>query len=349
METTNFGKTKVGAEASLFTLKNKNGLIARITNYGAAITQMHVPDRSGTFDDITLGFSDLDGYLDNNPFFGVVAGRYANRIAKGSFQLSEKRFQLAQNNGDHHLHGGNEGFNTKIWAASELKQSSAEGIRLTYQSPDGEESYPGALNVRMDYILTDANELRIDYQATTDKATPVNLTNHAYWNLKGEGRGDIQDHELSLAANLYTAVDSTLIPTGEILPVKGTPLDFTSPNTIGSRIQEVGGDPQGYDHNFVLEKPEAGALTRAAVLKHPETGRKMEVFTTEPGIQLYTANFLDGTIEGKSGTRYQPHAGICLECQHFPDSPNQAHFPSTILYPGMVYRQTTIHRFSIEP
>ena len=348
METKNFGTTREGGDATLFTLENSNGLIARITNYGAAITEMHVPDRHGNTHDITLGFDNLEAYLENSPSFGVVAGRYANRIAFGQFQLGKKSYQLPINNGDHHLHGGKQGFSAKLWTASELKRANAEGIRLAYLSPDQEESYPGNLSVRIDYLLTNSNELRIEYQASSDKPTPINLTNHAYWNLRGNGTGDIKDHELTLKADLFTAVDSSLIPTGEILSVADTPLDFRSPTSIGARIQEVGGDPTGYDHNFVLNKPETAALELAAVLRHTESGRRMEVLTTEPGIQLYTANFLDGTLAGKSGNHYQAQAGLCLECQHFPDSPNHPHFPSTILYPGMVYRQTTVHRFSVD-
>lgn len=348
METTIFGQTDSGAQATLFTLKNKNGLIARISNYGAAITEMHVPDRDGEFKDITLGFDSLDGYLQNDPFFGVIAGRYANRIAKGRFNLGAKSYDLAINNGFNHLHGGLKGFNTKIWEATPISRNDSEGVRLTYTSPNNEEGYPGELKIQLDYVLSESNELRIAYTATTDQATPVNLTNHAYWNLEGEDAGQIGDHEISINADLFTPVDDDLIPTGEIHPVANTPLDFRSPRLIGERIKEVGHAPTGYDHNFVLNKSEIGALEKAAMVSHEGSGRRMEVFTTEPGVQLYTANFLDGTITGKSGKPYEYQNGFCLECQHFPDSPNQPHFPSTILHPGAVYEQTTVHRFSVK-
>jgi aldose 1-epimerase len=349
VETKIFGQTDSGAQATLFTLRNKNGLIARITNYGAAITEMHVPDRNGESKDVTLGFDSLEGYLRNDPFFGVIAGRYANRIAKGQFSLGAKSYDLAVNNGPNHLHGGKEGFNTKIWSATPLSENDSEGVRLTYTSPNNEEGYPGELKVQLDYILSESNELRMDYQATSDEATPINLTNHAYWNLGGEGSGQIGNHEISINADFFTPVDDDLIPTGEIHSVANTPLDFRSSRLIGERIKEVGHTPTGYDHNFVLKKSEIGALERAATARHEGSGRQMEVLTTEPGIQLYTANFLDGTIVGKSGTPYEYQNGLCLECQHFPDSPNQPHFPATILYPGTVYKQTTVHRFSVRP
>lgn len=347
METTTFGQTDSGAQATLFTLKNKNGLIARITNYGAAITEMHVPDRHGKLGDVTLGFHSLEGYLRNDPFFGVIAGRYANRIAKGRFNLGGQSYALAVNNGPNHLHGGINGFNTKIWEATPISERDSETLRLTYTSPNNEEGYPGELKVRLDYTLSDTNELQMNYQATTDHPTPINLTNHAYWNLQGDGSGPINDHELTINAKLYTPVDEALIPTGEIHSVDNTPLDFRSSRLVGERIKEIGKAPSGYDHNYVLDKSEIGALETAAILRHEETGRQMEVLTTEPGIQLYTANFLDGSITGKTGKPYTYQTGLCLECQHFPDSPNQPHFPSTILHPGSTYSQTTVHRFSI--
>ena len=346
MESTIFGKTSSGEVATLFTLRNTNGLIVRVTNYGAAILQVHTPDRDGKLKDITLGFDEFAAYLNNDPFFGVVAGRYANRIARGQFKLDGRDYQLAINNGPNHLHGGTRGFNTRFWSPEELSDKGKEGIRLIYESPDQEEGYPGKITVKIDYHLTDSNELRIDYQAISDAPTPINLTNHSYWNLGGEGSGHIGDHELTVNADLYTKVDETLIPTGEIHSVRDTPLDFRTPTRIGDRIAEVGYDPKGYDHNYVLNKSEIGAVEIAASVRHQETGRQMEVWTSEPGIQFYTANFLDGSLTGKSGTPYEKQDGFCLECQHFPDSPNQAHFPTTILTPETVYRQTTIHRFS---
>ena len=264
VETTIFGETPTGEVANLFTLRNTNGLIVKVTNYGAAIIQVHVPDRDGKLDDITLGFDDLPGYLNNDPFFGVVAGRYANRIAKGQFKLNGKDYRLAINNGPNHLHGGTTGFNKRFWSAVALNEEGKEGVRLTYESPDREEGYPGKVTTQIDYTLNESNELRIEYQAVSDTPTPINLTNHAYWNLGGEGSGHIGDHELTLNADLYTPVDETLIPTGEIRCVNETPLDFRNPTKIGDRIANVGHEPNGYDHNFVLNKSEIGAIELAA-------------------------------------------------------------------------------------
>lgn len=346
METTEFGNTSTGQTAKLFTLTNRHGMIAKVSNYGAALTELHTPDRTGTLADVTLGFPSLAGYLENAPFFGVVAGRYANRIAGGIFQLAGETFRLAQNNGTNHLHGGTNGFNKKLWEASSADTNHGETLRLFYTSPDGEEGYPGTVKIQIDYSLNDSNEFRIDYSATSDRATPINLTNHAYWNLGGEASGSICDHELTLNATRYTPTDETLIPTGLVSTVADGPLDFRSPEKIGKRLKQTGLQPSGYDHNYVLTKTHVGALEHAATVYHPPSGRTLEVLTTEPGIQLYTANFLDDQIIGKSGKPYGPHHGFCLECQHFPDSPNQAHFPSTILVPGQTYRQTTIHRFT---
>ncbi len=348
MHSETFGTTSDGQTVTLFTLTNRNGLVVKVSNYGAALTECHIPDRTGTMADVTLGFSQFSDYQDkNDPFLGVVAGRYANRIAKGRFRLEGVDYELAINNGPNHLHGGKRGFDRRVWQASPLGEGK-EGVRLGYQSPDGEEAYPGNLETTIEYELTDDNEFRMAYRAQTDRATPINLTNHAYWNLAGESSGSIRDHQLKIEAERYTPVDEHLIPTGEILTVANTPLDFRKARTIGERIDQVGKDPVGYDHNFVLTKEEEGALNLAATVTESRSGRKMEIFTTEPGIQLYTANFLDGTLTGKSGQKYSAHDGLCLECQHFPDSPNHPHFPSTILRPGQEYRQTTLHRFSLD-
>ena len=346
METTDFGKTPTGQTAKLFTLTNQQGMIAKVSNYGAALTELHTPDRNGNLADVTLGFPRLEGYLENAPFFGVVAGRYANRIAGGTFQLAGETFRLAQNDGTNHLHGGTNGFNKKLWEPSSEVSDQAETLHLNYTSPDGEEGYPGKLKIQIDYSLNDDGEFRIDYSATCDRPTPINLTNHAYWNLGGEASGSIGDHILTLNASRYTPTDEALIPTGLISAVEDGPLDFRQPERIGERLHQTGLQPAGYDHNFVLTKTHVGALERAATVYHPPSGRTLEILTTEPGIQLYTANFLDDQIIGKSGKPYGQHHGFCLECQHFPDSPNQAHFPSTILPPGQTYRQTTIHRFT---
>ncbi len=348
MEEKTYGHTRNGEEVKLFTLKNQNGLIARVSNFGAAITELHAPDRNGQCRDITLGFPSLEGYLKNEPFLGVVAGRFANRIAKGVFRIDGKCYELATNNGPNHLHGGNVGFNHQLWQVRSQPDAPSESVQLTYLSSANEEGYPGELRVQLRYTLTEENELVLEYEAASDQATPVNLTNHAYWNLRGEGTGQIHDHRLTLHARFYTPTDDTLIPTGAITPVESTPLDFLTPTPIGERIDGVGSQPTGYDHNFVLDKSEEGALELAATVQEPNSGRRMDVFTTEPGLQLYTGNFLDGTITGKQGQPYESQDGFCLECQHFPDSPNHPHFPSTILRPGTVYRQTTVHRFSVE-
>ncbi|MCS1408788.1 MAG: Aldose 1-epimerase [Verrucomicrobia subdivision 3 bacterium] len=346
METASFGTTETGDEAQLFTLRTSNGLVVKITNFGAAVTEVHVPDRNGTFADVTLGFHNLTSYLKNDPFFGVVVGRYANRIVKGRFKLGGQTYQLATNNGSNHLHGGIAGFNKKLWNATSFESAEASGVSLHYTSPDGEEGYPGNVHLELTYSLNEANELKIDYRATSDQPTPLNLTNHAYWNLGGEHSGHIGDHLLTIHATHHTPTDSELIPTGEIRLVAGSPLDFRQPKAIGRDINQVGGRPLGYDHNFVLNKSQAGALELAATVTHPTTGRQLDVLTTEPALQFYTGNFLDGTLIGKSGTPYESQHGFCLECQHFPDSPNHPHFPSTILNPGQEYTQTTVHRFS---
>lgn len=338
-----FGMSKDGQEVLLFTLSNRNHLSVKITNYGGIITSIMAPDRNGKLADVILGFDNLDAYLGEHPYFGALIGRYGNRIAKGRFSLNGKEYRLAVNDGENHLHGGLVGFDKVIWEATELTTDNEVGLRLTYLSKDGEEGYPGNLSVKVEYRLNDRNELAISYEATTDQPTVVNLTNHAYFNLAGEGSGDVLDHEVMINAQRYTAVSADLIPTGELKSVVGSALDFSSPQKIGARIGEVKG---GYDHNYVLDKT-GKELSLAAKVLEPKSGRVLEVFTTEPGVQFYTGNFLDGTLIGKAGKPYGKQAGFCLETQHFPDSPNQPGFPSTRLNPGELYQQLTIYKFSV--
>jgi|SRR5208282_4740302 len=338
---TPFGRTMDGSAAGLYTLTNRNGLVAKITNYGTIITELHVPDRHGKFDDVVLGFDRFESYLQGHPHFGCTVGRVANRIAGGKFTLDGKTYTLAVNNGPNHLHGGIKGFDKILWQAEALAGDDP-AVKFTCTSPDGDEGYPGNLAVAVVMTLTGQNELRIDYTAVTDKPTPVKLTNSSCFNLAGAG--DILGHELMLAADNYTPSDANLIPTGEIAPVKGTPLDFTMPTPIGSRFDRLSGEPRGYDHNFVLNGGGKNPAFAARV-HEPESGRVMEMWTTEPGAQFYTGNFLDG-IAGKNGARYRRHSAFCLEPQHFPDSVNQPQFPSIILRPGQTYRQTTLYKFS---
>jgi aldose 1-epimerase len=345
VEKSDFGKTADGTTVELFTLTNANGLKAKIINYGGIITELHVPDRDGKLADVVLGFDNLQDYLAGHPFFGCITGRVANRIAKGKFTLDGKEYKLAANNGPNHLHGGLKGFDKQIWKAEIVPATDGVAVNMTYRSPDGEEGYPGNLTTAVTYTLTNQNELKIDYSATTDKATPVNLTNHTYFNLAGPQAGTILGHELKLAADEYTPTDDTLIPTGKIEAVKGTPLDFTTIQTIGSRINQLKGKPVGYDHNFVLSKKD-GVLALAAWVREPKSGRVLEAFTKEPGVQLYTGNFLDGKTKGKGGVVYNQHQGFCLETQHFPDAVNQPAFPSIILQPGKTYSTTTVYKFS---
>jgi aldose 1-epimerase len=336
-----FGGLPDGTAVELYTLTNGKDLKARLITYGAILVSLEIPDRNGTPGDITLGCDSLDGYLKVSPYFGAIVGRYANRIAKGRFVLDGVDYRLANNNGVNHLHGGIKGFDKVVWAAEPIKEANAVGVRFSYLSRDGEEGYPGNLKVVVTYFLTNDNELRIAYEAETDKATPVNLTHHSYFNLAGGG--DILGHELMLYADKYTPVDESLIPTGEVLDVKGTPMDFRTSATIGSRITQVKG---GYDHNYVLKS--GGAMALAARVYEPVTGRLMEISTNEPGIQFYSGNFLDGTIAGKGGRVYPKHGGFCLETQHFPDSPNKPDFPSTILRPGHKFTSLTVHKFSMK-
>jgi aldose 1-epimerase len=337
-----FGQLPDGTAVDLFTLTNAHGVVAKVTNYGAILTELHVPDKQGKLGDIVHGFDNLGQYLKGHPYFGATVGRVANRIAKGTFTLDSKTYKLAINNGPNALHGGLKGFDKVVWKA---EPQAGAAVKFSYTSPDGEEGYPGTLKVTVTMALTDANELSIDYSATTDKATPVNLTNHSYFNLAGSG--DVLGYELMLAADAYTAVDGALIPTGEIKPVQGTPLDFTSSTPMGARFSQIKANPVGYDNNFVLRSG-GKSLALAARVHDPKSGRVLEVLTTEPGIQLYTANFLDGSLKGKGGAVYGRHSAFCLEAQHFPDSVNHPSFPSTILQPGQTYRQTTVHKFTAQ-
>jgi aldose 1-epimerase len=341
-----FGKMPDGTEVLIYTMSNPHGMAAKVTEYGTILTELWVPDRSGRPGDVVLGFDNLERYLKGHPFFGATAGRVANRIAKGKFTLDGKEYTLAVNNGPNHLHGGNVGFDKKVWKSRALPVTAKEAsVEFSYTSPDGEEGYPGTLAVKVVYTLTADNELRIDYTATTDKATPVNLTNHSYWNLAG--RGNVLDHVLRLNADRYTPADSGLIPTGEIAPVKGSGLDFTRPTPIGEHIAEFNSFAKGYDHNFVLNHSD-GKLAFCARVEEPASGRVMEISTMEPGVQLYTGNHLDGSLTGNGGVVYRQHSGFCLETQHFPDSINKPNFPSVVLRPGQVYRTTTVHKFVVK-
>lgn len=344
-----FGTMPDGREVELFTVVNQNGLRARIMTYGAILVSLEVPDKNGKLEDVTLGYYNFEDYLKNNsPYFGAIVGRYANRIDDARFTLDGVTYKLAANNGKNHLHGGVKGFDKVLWTAETVQKDDAVGVRLSYLSEDGEENYPGNLKCEVRYLLTNDDTLNIYYTAATDKATPVNLTHHSYFNLDGQGDGDILDHVLMLNADKFTPTDRGLIPTGEIKSVKGTPMDFTEPETIGRRIEQNYQQLQyagGYDHNWVLNKNDE-STTLAARVAEPDSGRVMEVYTTQPGIQFYSGNFLDGTITGKCGRVYKHRYGFCLETQHFPDSPNKENFPSTILRPGQRYEQITEFRFS---
>ena len=343
-----FGKTADGTPVDLYTLSNDNGTEIKITNYGGIVVSLIVMDRNGNPEDVVLGYDNLDEYIKNNPYFGSIVGRFGNRIARGKFTLNGVEYTLAQNDGENHLHGGIRGFDKVVWRAEEVKNDDYRGLSLTYVSKDGEEGYPGNLSVKVIYTLTNNNELKIEYFAETDKATVINLTHHSYFNLAVAGSGNILGHEMMINADRFTPIDETLIPTGELQSVKNTPMDFIQPVTIGSRIEQdyeqliLG---KGYDHNWVLNNPD-GSLTLAARVYEPVSGRVMEVYTTEPGIQFYSGNFLDGTITGKEGKVYIKRDGFCLETQHFPDSANKPHFPSTVLKPGETYKQITIYKFS---
>ena len=346
VQKTDFGKLDDGTAIEQYTLRNAKGVVAKIITYGATLTELWVPDKNGKSGDIVLGFDNLQGYLNpNEPYFGGTIGRYGNRIAKGKFTIDGKEYSLPTNNGPNSLHGGNTGFNRHVWKAEPLKVAHGAAIRFTYQSKDGEEGYPGTLNASVVYELTDDNALKLTYRATTDKATPINLTNHSYFNLNGAGNGNVLDETLWLDADKYTPTDSTLIPTGEIKSVEGTPYDFRKPEKIGKRngdIPQVG----GYDINFVLNG-KMGVMRKIAVVKDSNSGREMQVFTTEPGVQFYDAIGLDGSLHGVGGA-YQKYGALCLETQHYPDSPNHKNFPSTILLPGKAYHTETIYKFSAQ-
>jgi aldose 1-epimerase len=334
-----FGRTKDGREVSLYTVANGKHSTVKITNFGGIVTALLVPDASGKLDDVVLGFDTLEPYLVKGPYFGAIIGRYGNRIGKSRFTLNGKEYALSANEGKNHLHGGNVGFDKVVWNAAELPGGG--GLRLTYRSGDGEEGYPGNLDCTVTYSWNDRDELTIEYAATTDRPTVVNLTNHSYFNLHGAGNGDVLDHSLMIPADRVTETDGELIPTGAYKAVNGTALDFTQARRIGARIEEVG----GYDHNYVLAEKSPRPLSTAAVVTEPASGRKMEVLTTEPGIQFYSGIHLDG-IKGKGGKAYPKYSGFCLETQHFPDSPNQPAFPSTVLNPGETYHTVTVYRFS---
>jgi aldose 1-epimerase len=343
-----FGTMPDGRKVDCYALSNANGMTARIMTYGGTLLSLHVPDRHGIAADVVLGFDTLSPYLAEHPYFGTLIGRYANRIASGRFHLNGKAYQLACNNGINHLHGGTSGFGRHLWQAESGVSGSAAWLKLSLCSRDNDEGYPGTLHVRVTYTLAADNTLRLDYEATTDAPTIINLTNHAYFNLAGQG--NILDHELLLAAEHFLPVNGTLIPTGEQAMVKGTPMDFTKAKRIGADLQQP--DQQltyasgGYDHNWVLTK-EYGSSTLAAEVNETRSGRRMQIYTTQPGIQFYSGNFLDGSVRGKHGVTYEKYAGLCLETQHVPDSPNQPQFPSTVLLPREVYAQTTIYRFDV--
>jgi aldose 1-epimerase len=345
VETSRFGSLEDGTTVDMLTLKNARGATAKVITYGATLTELWIPDRNGKLGDVVLGFDKLPGYVENHPYFGATVGRVANRIAKGKFTLDGREYSLEINNPPNSLHSGPKGLSHMVWKAEPLHEPHAAAVRFSCVSPDGDGGFPGKLSVTVVYRLTDDDELQLEYSAKTDKATPINLTNHSYFNLGGGKH--ILDEILYLPAERYTPVDATLIPTGEILPVKGTPLDFTKPTAIGARIAEMKGNPGGYDHNYVLSN-KAGEFKLAARVSDPRSGRQMEVWTTEPGAQFYSANFLDGTLTGKGGVAYGKHAGFCLETQHFPDSVNHPDFPSVILRPGGVYRTATTYKFSVQ-
>lgn len=339
--TEEFGTMDDGSPVQLFTLENANGMEVSVTNYGGIVTSIKVPDKNGNIENVVLGFDDLEQYKSGHPFFGAIAGRYANRIAKGRFELNGEVYELATNDGENHLHGGVEGFDKKRWSAEVNEEENS--VTLSYLSPDGEEGYPGNLDVEVTYTLTDDNELQIDYHATTDQSTVVNLTNHSYFNLSGDPSEGILDHLLTINADRYTPVDEGLIPTGELHPVEGTAFDFTQPETVGARIDSI---PPGYDHNYVLNNPDSG-LRKIATVEHQQSGRIMEVYTDQPGVQLYTGNFLDGSLRDRQGNPIEQYAALCLETQTFPDSPNQPDFPSPVLNPGDTYETTTIYQFKV--
>jgi aldose 1-epimerase len=345
-----FGKTREGEVVELYTLKNVNGVTAKVITYGAIIYSLEVPDREGHFTNVNANCASLADYETKSPCFGALIGRYANRIAHGQFMLEGRRISLPLNAGPHHIHGGVQGFNKRVWTAEPLRGGDFVGLKLTYLSKDGEEGYPGNLACAVIYELNNRNEWKMDYSARTDKTTVVNFSNHSYWNLAGAQSGTVLDEVLTVNSDNYLLADEDLIPTGEIVPVDGTPVDFRRPHRVGERIKQIkekqfGG---GYDHCMVLHHEKPGDLVFCAKLKDPRSGRTMEVFTTEPGVQIFTANFQTGAFSGPGGYAYPQHLGLCLEAQHYPDSPNKSQFPSTVLKPGETYHATTIHKFGLE-
>ena len=345
-----FGKAPDGTPVELFTLKNLNGVTAQITNYGGIITTLNVPDKNGNFEDVVLGFYTLEEYIKKSPHFGCLVGRFGNRIAGGKFTLDGVEYQMAINNGPNHLHGGLVGFDKKVWTPEMITEENGSALKLTYLSPDGEENYPGNLNVDAVYRLNDDNELILTFSATTDKKTVLNLTHHSYFNLKGHGNGDILDHEIQFNSLEFVAIDSTSIPLGPLMNVSNTPFDFLQPKSIGQDIEaddEQIRNGGGYDHSFVVDGYNEKLKLACTVWDHT-SGRMMEVWTTEPAVQFYTGNFLDGSIKGKDGKVYEQRYGFCLEAQHYPDSPNHPEYPTTVLGPGEVYDQTTIYKFLVE-
>ncbi|GGJ53459.1 aldose epimerase family protein [Deinococcus roseus] len=346
-----WGTTPAGQQVSLYTLRNKNHLTVQVSEFGAVLVSIRTPDRHGRFEDIVLGHHQLEPYLDRKTaqFFGATIGRFGNRIAHGTFSLEGQTYALACNNSPNALHGGPQGFDMVLWESAGFVQEQGVGVKLSYLSKDGEEGYPGNLQVTVTYTLTDLDELHIDYQASTDRTTVLNLTNHTFFNLSGNARRDVLNHELTIYADAFTPTDAELIPTGELLSVQGTALDFRTPHTLGARIRSEDGHLKlagGYDHNYVLRN---SGLRHAATLFEPLSGRVLETFTTEPGMQLYSGNFLDGSVTGKNGRCYQQHDGVCLETQHFPDSPNQPQFPSTVLQPETTFHSRTIYAFKQRP
>ena len=346
----NFKTTIKGKKTGLYTLKNKNGLVVQITNFGAKIASIIVPDKKGNMADIVLGYDTIDEYISGHAYYGAICGRYANRIAEGKITIEGNKYELPVNNGSNHLHGGSEGFNNQVFDVDPIKQAAdGSSIRMSYLSIDGEMGYPGNLTLHVTYTLTNNNELRLEYEAVTDKTTYVNICSHSYFNLAGEGNGDILNHILSINAEKFTPVDVNQIPTGNFLPVKGTPMDFANPTVIGTHINEKYDQldyGKGYDHNWVLNK-KGNELSLAAVYYEPITGRVMEVFTTQPGVQLYTGNWIEND-KGKGGKIYNMRFALCLETQNFPDSPNKPGFPSTLLKPGDIYRNTCTYKFSVK-
>ncbi|MGA9118334.1 MAG: aldose epimerase family protein [Bacteroidota bacterium] len=340
-----YGNLADGTKITEYTLDNGKGMVVSVINWGGIITRIITPDKNGKPADIALGFTGLDGYLGNSPYFGAIIGRYGNRIGHAKFTLEGKTYTLPANDGQNTLHGGTKGFNKAVWDVTPFTKTNSCGLTLKYTSPDGEDGFPGTLKTTVMYTLTDKNELEFEFSATTDKATPVNLTQHSYFNLHGEGNGTILDHRLTIFADRYVAVDQTLIPTGKLPTVKGTAMDFLTPHVIGDRIDQV---PGGYDHSYVLDRKNQSGMFHAVRLEDPTSGRRIDVYTMEPAVQFYSGNFLDGTITGENGKPYVKHGGLALETQHYPDSPNQPTFPSTILTPGKKYHTKTIYSFSVE-